>query len=98
MKKESQIPTLPEPLSHLHPSQQQNSCFHDHCTLTADRSTPGAGAGAAGSGAGAGAGAGAAALGAAALGSFLGAISADSRTTLFLKHRQFPVRVTTQGV
>lgn len=69
-----------------------------HSTLTEDRSIAGAAAGAgAGSGAGAGAGAGSAFL-AGALGSFLGAISADSRTTLTLKHRQFPVAATTQGV
>lgn len=100
-KKETQIPALHEqPSSYLHPSPQHNSCFDGHCTLTADRSTAGAAAGAgAGSGAGAGAGAGAgSAFLAGALGSFLGAISADSRTTLSLKHRQFPVGVTTQGV
>lgn len=55
-----------------------------------------AGAGA-GSGAGAGAGAGSAFF-AGALASFLGAISADSRTTLTLKRRQFRVAVTTQEV
>lgn len=86
-----------QPSSYLHPSPQQNSCFHAHCTLTADRSTAGAAGAGAGSGAGAGAGAGSAFL-AGALGSFLGAISADSRATLSLKHKQIPMRVTTQGV
>lgn len=96
------IPALHEqPSSYLHPSKQHKSCFDGHCTLTADRSTAGAlGAGAgsgAGAGAAAGAGAGSAFL-AGALGSFFGAISANSRATLSLEHRQFPVRVTTQGV
>lgn len=62
--------------------------------MTADRSTAAALGAGAGSGAGAGAGAGSAFLAGAALGSFLGAISTDGRTTLALKHRQFPVRVT----
>lgn len=59
----------------------------------AERSTAGAAGAGAGSGAGAGAGAGSAFF-AGALASFLGAIFANSRTTLALKHRQFPDRVT----
>jgi len=70
-------------------------CLHGHCTLTADRSTAAGAGGGAGSGAGAGAGAGAgSAFLAGALASFLGAISTKSRTTLALKHRQFPVGET----
>lgn len=73
-------PGLPPPF--LPPAAGCLTCVHGHRTLTADRSTAAGAAGAgAGSGAGAGAGAGSAFL-TGALGSFLGAMSADGGRTV----------------